>query len=124
MKKVNKLYVYYGANEYTSHITNDAMARQYATRPEYKDQWPLLVETVEHGGWAMTHYFDAENPNGIVVGTANDAARWHPNQAALREELYNAERNIIGEVRRPKREEVGPAISSARFGNEPYQHEV
>jgi hypothetical protein len=100
MDSIKKLSVYYAPNEYTGEIGNADLARQYATKDEYRPHWPLLVETVEHGGWAMTHYFDTDHPNGIAVGTANDAAGWSDEQRSLRDKLYNASRDPLPDVRR------------------------
>ena len=103
MEEINHMSVFYGDGEYTSHIANQDLAAQYATTPSAKRFWPLLVQTIEHGGWSMTHYFDDTFPKGICVGTANDRAKFHPLQEQIRERIYNMRRKSVGDVRRPRR---------------------
>ena len=97
MEKINHLTVFYGDGEYTSHVSNLDLAKRYA-KPEL---FPLLVMTYEHGGWHMTYYFDAQHTNGVCVGTANDRARFDDATNALRERIFNAERNTLPDIRRP-----------------------
>ena len=101
MEKINLLNVFYGDNEYASHVANHDLARQYAAQNQ--SHWPLLVHTIEHGGWSMVHYFDGEHPTGVCVGTANDMARWSDEQIALRNKIFMMERNNLGDVRRSAR---------------------
>jgi hypothetical protein len=41
---------------------------------------PCVVSVYEHAGWRLAWYFDADYPLGIIVGTANDMARFGEQQ--------------------------------------------
>lgn len=106
---INKVEVFYADGEYTTHIRCDQVAQEHARQLD--PHWPLLVHTVEHGGWGMVHYFDDRHPQGICVGSANDAAVFGPEAQAIRDALFPLERKWLPEIRRT----AGGNMTAASF---------
>jgi hypothetical protein len=99
---VNRLWVHYGNGEWVKDISERDLGKQYAHAPEYKDKLPMIVTAVEHGGWSMSYYYDADKyKDGICVGTANDMAQFDYESKKLQARLFNRTETHIGDLRRP-----------------------
>ncbi len=103
MDKVGWIYVHYGENEYASNVPCEEVAKEYAYRQELREQWPLVVETIEHAGWWMRYHFDEDHPEGLCIGTANDG--WKPDneRRRLMEQIGMSQIVHIPPIRRPPR---------------------
>lgn len=76
------------------------LAREYAER--LKDKRPLVINVHEHGGWYHTYLFSGLYPNGLLIGTANDAAQWSAEVRAVWKSLEGATTEHCGDFRRPE----------------------
>lgn len=100
-KPLHRLWVHMASNEWSSgHQFNlmPYLAQFYAKKR--KDQWPLVVEVWEHGGWYLSWLFDEDNPEGASYGTANDAATVSPEKRALWEKYGKTQEVGVGSIRR------------------------
>jgi hypothetical protein len=98
---LGRLWVHMADNEWSGHRNNNIMpelAKEYADR--HKTNWPLVVEVVEHGGWFHVYLFDDDNPGGLRLWTANDAAPLSDAAKKVREKYAGATVVYLGDVRR------------------------
>jgi len=94
---VKKLWIFLADREWGNDKMLAAATEEYAKMPPKTE---ALMNVHEHGGWWLQFYFNPGYPKGIVVGTANDAARFSPEVEKIRGRLANAEFEELGEVRR------------------------
>lgn len=80
---VKKQWVFMGDGEFGNDLMLSAAKEAVAKR----EQTPILVMVTEHGGWWLQYYFDDKYPHGIIVGTANDSARFSNEVTQVRERL-------------------------------------
>jgi hypothetical protein len=78
-------WIFMGDKEWSSDENYQIMpnlAKRHAK--EHPDMLPLAVEVWEHGGWYHLYYFDEENRDGVLVGTASMQSNDERAQALLK----------------------------------------
>ncbi len=98
---VGRLWVHMADNEWSSHENGQIMlnlAKHYAA--QLNNMRPLIVTVHEHGGWWLCYLFCEGYPEGLIVGTANDAAHLSADALRFGEEYKNAKSEHLGTIRR------------------------
>ena len=96
---VHRLWVHMADDEWSSQEDGrkmDNLAREYAA--QYAER-PMTVTIHEHGGWWLSFLFDGKH-DGMIVGTANDMARFSPEKEAIIDNLRKLKTNFLGSIRR------------------------
>ncbi|CAK9251243.1 unnamed protein product [Sphagnum jensenii] len=96
--KAFKIWVHMGSGEFDTRVPMKDIAAEVAK--SLPDNRPLMVEVIEQGGWHLTYLFDGTN-DGMIVGTANDMARFGPEQEQAIEKLRNSQVEFLTAIRRP-----------------------
>lgn len=96
--RIHRVTIRMGEGEYGNALMEQA-AREYAqANPNLEN---LVITVYEHGGWFLQWFVDGDNL--VVVGTANDMARFQPEQEKVRAYLDNPDAQwvCLPDVRRP-----------------------